>query len=488
MTELPLDQTSDSSDSSTQKPSEANKRPTWTLLLYLAGDNNLSEECVYLLKQIARVGTEDDEDRGVPKLNVVAQFDPLGRANPTRRFKITGTGGEPSLPDFEIPIPPEERETRERRTNADKGETDTSDPKTLLKFLCESIATNDSDHYMVVLSGHGAGISEGFFLEDDERPLSSIPSSFPIPALKEMFASPKLKEALNGKKIDILGFDSCMMSMVEICYQMSESDVLNLVVAAEGFALNSSWPFENIVKKIKHSSGIAPEDLARYITKTYSHFYSDYALGGLSVDLSAIRLERIGTLREKIDELAEAMIDAFDMESGPEATYSLKGKPFQDAILLAHWGAQSYNGEQCVDLYDFCDLLETRLLTDSCNLLEKSLGDKPLKSVVDACEQIKSEIKALVIDTQVSGSAFQFSNGISIYFPWARFDKAKGYNESLDFVKKSAWNKFLDVYLKATQRPGRPGTRSTPPTSKGPQGVVHSMRNPPYEVSLPPKS
>ena len=41
-----------------------------------------------------------------------------------------------------------------------------------------------------------------------------------------------------------------------------------------------------------------------------------------------------------------------------------KGRPFQDALLLAHWAAQSYNGEQCVDLYDFCNLLQKRVRED----------------------------------------------------------------------------------------------------------------------------
>jgi hypothetical protein len=75
-----------------------NERP-WTMLVYLAGDNNLAEEMVWALQQMRRtleVGkTKSDEDIS-DKVGVIAQFDARG-ANPkiyklSTHLKKNGTG------------------------------------------------------------------------------------------------------------------------------------------------------------------------------------------------------------------------------------------------------------------------------------------------------------------------------------------------------------------------------------------------------------
>jgi hypothetical protein len=471
--------------SSTKRPrSKPDRRkatitaPKWTILIYQAGDNNLSEECVYALKEIKLVGTQSSASaakKAPAQISVVAQFDPSGRGNPTLRFKISGPGGPGSIED---------------NVTETLAEIDTGDPNTLLDFLCKSIKENRSDYYMVILSGHGSGTSEGFFLSDDVRPLSSIPSSFPIPALREVFGSPRLKQALAGKKINILGFDSCMMSTVEVSYQLRTSGILDLVIASEGFALNSGWVFPEMLDKLKNDPDITPAALADVIVKDYVRFYYDYHLGGMSVDQSIIKLGRIGDLRRAIDRLARALIREFNRESpGKNKEYSERGKPFQDAVLLAHWAAQSYGGELCVDLYDFCALLQQRW--------RQHEDEKDADSVAACCERVKRVIaegdERLIQRSCFSGAAVQYSYGVSLYFPWSEADYSPSYGD-LDFSKESIWPRFLATYLKATKRqprdkeikspkPSQPAAdvevRYTPPMDRGPGGKVHSMRNPP---------
>jgi hypothetical protein len=166
---------------------------------------------------------------------------------------------------------------------------------------------------MLVLSGHGAGAMEGFLM-DEERPLSLIPSSFPITKLKKVFDDKKLKRKLGRRKINILGFDACLMSMAEICYELRDIEILDLAIGSEGFSLNAGWPQDRIVRKIKDEPGIEPLALAKYIVKEHASFYSDYHLGGLSTDLTAVRLGRTDNLKGEIDALARAMIRKFDEE------------------------------------------------------------------------------------------------------------------------------------------------------------------------------
>jgi hypothetical protein len=453
----------------------------WTILVYQASDNNLSEESVYALKEIKKKGTTDGTTAGGGarfKVNVFALIDPVGRGSMPRHIRIRGAGGK--LQDDTLSEGPFKLDD----------EIDTGNPQTLINFLTLGIQQFPADHYMVILSGHGGGVSEGFLLRDEERPLSQIPSSLPIGELRGVFDNTKIKEALAGKKINILGFDACMMSMVEVCYELRDLDTLEFVVGAEGFSLNAGWPLDEIVEVIKNDRNIEPLQLAKRIVKEYADFYHDYFIGGLSSDQAVVRLGLIDELRKRIDTLAGALIEKFRQEHEehkllPDArmTYDERGRVFQDAIILAHWAAQAYNGEQCVDLADFCGLLVQRLEV----LLKQGAN---VSAIIQACESVINLISppgaGKVVEANCyTGAAFQYSNGISIYFPWSAINTSPTYKE-LAFGKNSRWPEFLAEYAKATKRRSRfkgfldeERHRSTPPYGKGPEGTVLSMRNPP---------
>ncbi len=61
------------------KPKE---KKNWTIMVYFAGDNNLSEEMIYAIKEMYRVGVTPDFD-------VIVQFDPSAIGARTRRYVIS---------------------------------------------------------------------------------------------------------------------------------------------------------------------------------------------------------------------------------------------------------------------------------------------------------------------------------------------------------------------------------------------------------------
>src|SRR5262245_41163150 len=67
------------------KHKKADKRKQWTIMVYLAGDNNLSDEMVWALKELYRVGAP----AGV---TVTVQFDPSAKGSSTRYFRMPAHG------------------------------------------------------------------------------------------------------------------------------------------------------------------------------------------------------------------------------------------------------------------------------------------------------------------------------------------------------------------------------------------------------------
>ncbi len=433
----------------------------WTVLIYMAADNNLSEECVYALTEIHRVGT-------IEGIKTIALFDSGAEGVETKIYdfgknhngngnvtigKVLGgsvgvyveTERDGSLESVATPFSvsaPVKPIARPGKAAPRKSES-AADPEVLEGFLKTGIKARKAERFLVVLSGHGSG-AVGDFLKGNNPP-----SSLSIRDLAGVLDS--VKEEIKGAHIHILGMDSCLMSMAEVCAELQDS--VQLMVGAEGFELNTGWPYQRILEALKlatslKGTAVGPEELARIIVKTYIRYYQDYLVAGVSVDQAACDLRKFGEVTEAVKELAAALKQkVWDLE-------------IQNAIVLAHWRAQSYKNEQYVDLWDFCDLLE-----EGC----------ANHDVRTACAKVKRAVKSVVIISRYSGAAFQHSHGLSIFFPWrgvpkslAKEAKQKKTREKPDdltaykrlkFHDKTKWGDFLEAYIEATRREMRGETR-----------------------------
>jgi hypothetical protein len=477
----------------------------WTVMVYLAGDNNLSAECVWSLTEMQKGMSSD-------KINVIAQFDPNDGLARTRRYEITKEGvlprpnqkdkkwevdDEPKKLDLfakdfaswnagtgEVHFGLESRKANklarqrhkeikaQRRraielsdqgqalnaslrpddSSAPRNDTDAASPVTLYNFLSFGLEFYPARHYMIVLSGHSAGVEPSYLLRDD-----SSGSYMSFRQLKVVFKQlhNDLAKSRYGddraSKIDILGFDTCLMSMAEICSELQ--GCVDIVVGSETYTPSSGWPYQSILEDLSNSmetadaskpTPLSPDELAIKVVAKYFEFYKDYVTAGVSVALSALDVRKVKWLAPHVKTLAvllknELIAEHPELDGKPEK----KLRPFTDALILAHWEAQSYNGEWYVDLIDFCECLMRRY---------------PKQSIREACEGLIGFLKGggddnkkdkFVIASQVSGPAYQYSNGVAIYFPWASVAR---YFWDFDFATRSCWGDFLAYYTNFTRR------------------------------------
>jgi len=448
----------------------AKKKAAWTVMVYLAGDNNLSSECLFALTEMKKAAPGK-------QIQVIAQFDPQDNYLPTHRYEINRKGPNSTL--FEDIIDeahynPETCEVRFRKESkraellatsrlkhrtviesvlSDANDltslefkdeeitddTNTGSPVTLYNFLSFCIQEYPADHYMVVLSGHAGGTESDYLLKD-----SSSKGSLTFNELKQVFK--ELQTDLNGKPIDIIGMDNCLMSMGEICYELR--GLAQIAVGCESYSPASGWPYREILERLridfaerKAKRKSLPAEAAKAIVEEYVNYYARYWMAGLSVTQSAIDIGKVQKFRKVMDkfasELEQGLVKEYEKNSRKQKS-TTSPSPFQDALVLAHWEAQSYNGESFVDLYDFCDCLERRLQS---------------ASVGKTCREVKKFIKSeFVLRSCYSGAVYQYSYGVSIYFPWA--EVANSYT-NLDFIKDSVdtgWGKFLRTYTAMTRR------------------------------------
>ncbi len=450
----------------------------WTVMVYLAGDNNLSEECVWSLKEMYRTGVNGN-------IALVVQIDP--RASRMRRFEVgtdleerkkarqptypparsTVEGGWPELAQvpqpreigdstdgilfshgLSVPTATDSRSggnARRSRKNSD----DMSSPEVLRQFIIESKENHRAHHYLLILSGHGSGAIGNSFLVDD----------FPARGLSMAQLSDALRGA--GAGIDVLGMDSCGMGMVEIGYELRDS--VKYLVASEGFEQNTGWPYHRVLGVLNENQGIEPSALAAKLVEVHTQYYADYIMAGVSTDMAACNLEKSDELAAAVSRLADALKRNFP--KGKRETYEgnhevyvedldLEKRAVADAVILAHWRAQSYRFELHTDLYDFCELLGkgcsgNQEIVEACEYVKAVIKGREMTKVVVSGGELAIHSDGYVIKCCRSGGTFQYSNGVAIYFPWAAF--LPGYKR-LRFSEETTWDEFLKIYVEKTRR------------------------------------
>ncbi|MEW6663592.1 MAG: clostripain-related cysteine peptidase [Thermodesulfobacteriota bacterium] len=256
----------------------------WTVMIYMAGGNDLDPASLDDIGELARVGSSEE-------VNVLVQLD---RDNDlmTKRFRITKGGGyrKDCIETF--------------------GETNSGDPKVLLDFIDWSIGKYPAEHYFLILWNHGSG-----WWDEPDRAFRLIKRNIAYDDSSggDSLDNQELKDVLKrvsqgiGKRIEIIGMDACLMTMVEVAYQIRESAMV--MVGSEIEEPGEGWPYEEVIGILTKRPGGAPATMARKIVSAYT---ASYQGTGQSVTQSALNLEKIGDVVKPLDLFSMELIAALD--------------------------------------------------------------------------------------------------------------------------------------------------------------------------------
>src|SRR6476469_878498 len=135
--------------------SEEPANPEWLVMLYLAGDNTLTEAMVLALQTLKTLKAAGRFARGA----IVAQLDPSGVGLPTQTYYFTGvlrSGRLRMIPQLDEFLDP----------SYSLSETNTGNPNALSGFVEWAHQKYPrAKHHLLILSGHGSGTTEDFLLK-----------------------------------------------------------------------------------------------------------------------------------------------------------------------------------------------------------------------------------------------------------------------------------------------------------------------------------
>jgi hypothetical protein len=422
----------------------------WTLMFFFASDNNLSPSMLYQLKSIKTAGYQLNT-------NVLVHFDPHERGIPSMMFEINkmekvgqtvskiGDDQNPTVRDLA-----RDQVQDKNRCSSSSDFDNLPAPEALAQFLKFAREEYPAKKYMLFLVGHGMVVGRDAFLPDD-NPNSGISLQALGKILKD-FSDPVNRK---GEELELVGLHSCSMSAVEVVYELK--DKANYMMGAEGLSFVGAWPYRQMLQKIfcgvEYETDDKPLDVANLMKEMHElclHNGTDFIFAGYSSDLCLCSLEKtnVEALGQPIENLSMALQAGLNDDRGKEL------------ILLAHWKSQSYFQELYTDLYDFC-----LCLRESCSESDTNQTQKAMRIACQGVIDVLTPEKGVgpVVQADFFGPDCQFSNGLSIYFPWtAPVEDAsehflKNY-QTYDFVTELggySWLQFLQAYFKKTMRPKR---------------------------------
>jgi len=393
----------------------------WTLLIFMAGDNNLDQEGERDLAQLKSIDTGE-------RITVAAQFDRAEAGRNTRRYLLRH---DSSLVSDAV---------------ENLGETNTGDPAVLQDFLLWGIREHPAKRVMVVIWNHGGGVDDTnhFAAPAGMRRGRGVPparpgrrplfSAAPLPfsgrgrrkiavddGAGDFLDNIEMKKVLVnagralGRPIDIFGMDACLMSMVEVAWQVRGA--VRFTVGSQENEPGAGWPYDAILGELAARPSMAPGDFAGTIVKRYlAHYPPDAA-----VTQSACDVTKLPVMVAALDALAEALFAR------------LGKRAFAEAVLTARQQAQQFANPDYVDLHHLC----------AC--LSDQTAEPGIRA---ACGKVQTALTKAV----TAGASGNLANarGLSIYFPMTA--RAPLYS-TLDFTADCGWAAFLEKFVPGLNPP-----------------------------------
>lgn len=253
------------------RPPRGEPGPTWTVAVWMDGDNDLEAYVPSDLDELERAATDD--------VHIVVQADRIdgysrkdGDWTGTRRYEIVADQGEgvvsPVLEDL--------------------GERDMGSHEELAGFLAWVAEEHPADHLALVMWNHGGG----FWIASDDTDGNKLDLN-----RGELDLALADHVAEHGK-LDVVAFDACNMGQWETAYSLHDEALV--FVASQAWVNYGGYAYDEAFPSL--SAGATPAELGDALARS--------TMGNDEKTHAAVDLARMPELHAAIDELAAAYLDA----------------------------------------------------------------------------------------------------------------------------------------------------------------------------------
>lgn len=384
----------------------------WTIMIYVAGDNDLEDMAPVNIDEIEGVGPSET-------VKIVMLVDTNTLFTGTHWY--LANDGEDHL----------DLANGYNRCDCDEfvgscpGELNMGESLTLSYFVTEAAKSAPARNYMLILWDHGASWY-GICWDDSSSTIDGEVDCLQMREISDALDS--CASVLPGGKLQILGLDACLMAGIEVAYQTRSN--AEYMVAAVTTIPQEGWAYDAFVSGMYLMDDPTPVEVGTLIVDTYIDKFAICAGTGIGgypyVTLSLIDLAMMEPLvDEGVRPLSSGLLDHVteDARKGyvqsseactPQLQYLGELDPFVDLGLFASAIAERYPD-----------------MERSCSRVVEWVGE-----AVVYLDSVTSDTDACMVTT-----------GISIWYTcsWSNLWDYGGldYYSTLDFGLDTEWDEFL---------------------------------------------
>lgn len=370
---------------------------SWTIMVYLDGDNNLEENALIDMNEMESVNLSGEN------INIIVLVDRIdgysssdGDWTGTRLYEINYDTDPETISSIRLQDPTYLNLIG--TGNDDTEELNMGDPANVTSFVNFCKANYSTDYYTLIFWNHGGGWRNNTSSEQtiNKSVCWDDTDGYDYLEMNE------IRTALDsGMGIQIIGFDACLMAMAEVAYELR--GLAEYMIASEENEPLEGWAYDYFLNRFLQSNK-SPLNFCQSVVDTY---IVDTPYSYLT--LSTVDLNNMENLKSAVDSFAYYLISTDDNYIADARTNTVK-----------------FYYSNYMDLYGFTEQLTyingaLALLSEIDNAVAYSRNDK-----------------------------YPGTYGISIYFPYSQFVSTYSeYNETvIDFPSGSpGWDEFLDDYF-----------------------------------------
>ncbi len=358
----------------------------WTMLVYLNGNSDLDEFGALNVNQMEKVGSDSG-------LNIVVQWASYAQKT-TKRLLVT-KDNDPSRVTSPIV---------EEFPDVDMGSK-----KTLLDFISWTTKRYPAKKYFVVVWNHGSGwhfSGPGPMKPTDISYDDKTGNHITTEELGEVMRD---AAKLIGHKIDLYGSDACLMSMIEVAYEMNGA--VEAFVGSEETEPGAGWPYDTFLREWREKKPNASAlEVGKILAEKYGEYYAD--------------------------EPGQSTQSVLEMAKLPKLVGAMK----KLGAKLSLYPDKPRLRKEVMSAVRFFD----RHYADLGNAVGRVRGITTDPSTLAAIGEVQLSLKSLVYANVTNTKA----EGLSIWWPtdvtdWSAYEERY---KGLKFNKASGWHSFLGTF------------------------------------------
>ncbi|MEO0093476.1 MAG: clostripain-related cysteine peptidase [candidate division WOR-3 bacterium] len=390
------------------------KKATWTILAYMDGNNNLdvslngNSYCIADAQEMEKIGSTD-------KVQIMVMLGSLKTGGNCKYYHIE---------KFENEMP----DSLSSTVIENLGTKDMSDKTTLHNFIKAGKEKYPAEHYMLIIDDHGGGWRGA--CSDEQN------------GAGDLMSMPDMKQALDTFHFDVIVFHACLMSMVEVAYELKDN--ADYMVACQfTMPMQSILGSEQWLGHLSANPNTTPLEISKKIVEAV---YATANNKQKQAHMAVTDLSKMTALASRISNLGNMLVT----ETGNNWNEVL------DAFNSTHY--TQWDDPAFCDLREFCKKVLQEPNLQNINLI-KNAAQEVIDGINDAVPMTMTNVTGLT------------RGGLNIHFPY----RAELF-ESTKYVqcqfRSTNWHAFLSKFISSTGGGGGGGNTGTLVVNSTPTGAT----------------